>query len=203
MTERSDIEGEAVAREGAGQPPRRLLLALIPFILAVVVGGFLLIGLDLRPREIPSVLIGKPVPEFDLPPIESRPPGLSKADLKGEVSLVNVFASWCVACQAEHPLLMELQRQQAVPVHGLNYKDQPGDALTWLNRHGDPYERVGSDLSGRVGIEWGVYGVPETFLVDASGAIVCKHIGPIMPRDWEDKLLPAVQALRSGQPARC
>jgi cytochrome c biogenesis protein CcmG/thiol:disulfide interchange protein DsbE len=190
-------------RREAGAAPRRTLLALVPFVLAVIVGGFLLIGLELNPREIPSVLIGKPVPEFDLPPIDGRPPGLSKADLKGEVSLVNVFASWCVACRAEHPLLMDLKAQQIVPVHGLDYKDTPADARAWLARHGDPYERVGSDQSGRVGIEWGVYGVPETFLIDASGAIVCKHIGPITPSDWKDKLLPAVQALRAGQPARC
>ena len=184
-------------------PPRRLLLALVPFLLAIVVGVFLFVGLNLRPREIPSVLIGKPVPAFDLPALAGRPPGLRTADLFGEVSLVNVFASWCVACRVEHPLLMALSAQNAVPIHGLDYKDKPADALAWLQRHGDPYTRVGVDLDGRTGIEFGVYGVPESFLIDASGQIVCKHIGPITERDWNSKLKPAIAALRSGGQPQC
>lgn len=183
--------------------PRRLLFALVPFAIAVAVGVFLFVGLSLRPREIPSVLIGKPVPEFQLAAVPGRPPGLSSEDLKGEVSLVNVFASWCVACRVEHPLLMELSRRDEVPIHGLNYKDRPEEALAWLQRHGDPYGRVGADRDGRVGIDFGVYGVPESFLVAPSGEIVCKHIGPISERDWVNKLQPAIAALKEGRKPTC
>ncbi len=177
---------------------------LVPLAVFLVVGGFLYQGLSLKPREIPSALVGKPSPEFDLPPIEGRPPGLKTADLTGEVSLVNVFASWCVSCRYEHPLLMELKETDFVPIHGLNYKDAPTDAFNWLKRTGDPYQRVGADREGRVGIDFGVYGVPETFLIDKQGRIVCKHIGPIdRKRDWERKLKPAIAALRAGKAATC
>jgi cytochrome c biogenesis protein CcmG/thiol:disulfide interchange protein DsbE len=176
---------------------------MLPLAIAVAVGIFLLVGLGLNPREIPSVLVGKPVPNFDLPPIDNRPPGLSAADLKGEVSLVNVFASWCVSCRVEHPLFLELKRQNAVPLHGLNYKDEPEAALNWLQALGDPYDRVGADRNGRVGIDWGVYGVPETFLVTAEGTIACKHIGPVTRDDWEGKLKPAIAALRAGEAPQC
>jgi cytochrome c biogenesis protein CcmG/thiol:disulfide interchange protein DsbE len=128
---------------------------------------------------------------------------LKSADLVGEVSLVNVFASWCVACRAEHPLLMRLQEEGVVPVHGLNYKDKPQSALDWLARFGDPYSHVGADRSGRVGIDWGVYGVPESFVVDARGRIVCKHIGAIREADLESKILPAIRAARAGEPTPC
>ncbi len=182
---------------------RRPLLRLVPLAIALLIGGFLYAGLSLRPKEIPSVLIGKDVPEFNLPALPGRPKGLKTADLKGEVSLVNVFASWCVSCRAEHPLFMDLSSRGVVPVHGLNYKDEASAALNWLQRFGDPYDRVGADLKGRVGIDWGVYGVPETFLVNAEGRIVCKHIGPVMKQDLEEKLLPAIQALRQGGTAQC
>ena len=185
------------------QGSRRHWSRLVPLAIALVIGGFLFAGLNLQPKEIPSVLIGKAVPEFELPPLPGRPKGLKTADLNGEVSLVNVFASWCVSCRAEHPLFMKLQASGVVPVHGLNYKDEGSAAMGWLRRHGDPYDRVGADLKGRVGIDWGVYGVPETFLVNAEGRIVCKHIGPIMQRDLDDKLLPAINALREGGTAQC
>ena len=144
------------------EPPRTgsRLAALAPLAAFLGLGGFLAVGLTLNPREIPSPLIGKPVPEFSLPPVQGRTLGLSSADLKGEVSLVNVFASWCVACRAEHPLFMELKAKGIVPIHGLNYKDRPQDAEGWLNELGDPYTRTGADLDGRVAIDWGVYGVP-------------------------------------------
>ncbi len=182
---------------------RRLVSALLPLVLFAVIGGFLYRGLSLQPREIPSALIGRPAPAFDLPALPDRPPGLKRADLEGEVSLVNVFASWCITCRAEHPLLMRLKEAGTVPVHGLNYKDEPKSALDWLGRFGDPYERVGADRSGRVGIDWGVYGVPETFVVDAEGRIVCKHIGAIRAADLETKIMPAVRAARAGEPAAC
>jgi len=197
MTEQGQTQTEAEPRR------RRRALALLPLLIAVVVGAFLFVGLGLKPREIPSALIDKPVPTFDLPALPGRAPGLAAADLEGEVSLVNVFASWCVSCRVEHPLFMELQASGAVTMHGLNYKDEPEAALRWLARLGDPYEGIGVDRDGRTGLDWGVYGVPETFLVTADGRIACKHIGPVTRADWENKLKPAVAALRAGQAARC
>ena len=149
------------------------------------------IGLTRNPQEIPSALIGKPVPEFSLPPVQGRTLGLSSADLQGEVSLVNVFASWCTACRYEHPLFMQLEEDGVVPIHGLNYKDRPEDAAKWLDDLGDPYTRTGADLDGRVGIEWGVYGVPETFVISKDGVIVHKHIGPVSAKDLEETILPS------------
>lgn len=158
------------------------------------------VGLTLRPEVIPSVLIGKPVPEFDLPPVKGRTLGLSSADLRGEVSIVNVFASWCLECRIEHPLWMRLAEDGTVPIHGLNYKDKPDDASRWLDSLGDPYTRTGADLDGRVGIEWGVYGVPETFIVDASGRIAYKHIGPISAKVLEKDILPRIESLSGRAP---
>lgn len=183
--------------------PGRFWLPLVPLAVALIIGGFLFAGLNLRPKEIPSVLIGKAVPDFDLSALPGRPKGLKTADLEGQVSLVNVFASWCVSCRAEHPLFMRLKARDIVPVHGLNYKDKGTAAMGWLARYGDPYDRAGHDLKGRVGIDWGVYGVPETFLINAEGRIVCKHIGPVRERDLQEKLLPAIEALRQGGVAQC
>lgn len=184
-------------------PRRRVLFAVLPLLVALAVGGFFVAGLSLKPRDIPSVLIGKPLPQFDLPAIAGRPPGLKTGDLLGEVSLVNVFASWCVSCRIEHPLFMALKEKNLVPVHGLNYKDEPDAALSWLQRYGDPYDRVGSDRNGRAGIDLGVYGVPETFVVAPDGTIACKHIGPLSSRDIREKILPAVAALRRGERPQC
>lgn len=172
----------------------------IPLAVFVVIGGFLFVGLRMNPREIPSPLIGKPVPTFSLAPVRGRPLGLASADLKGELSLVNVFASWCVACREEHPLLMQISRERIVPVHGLNYKDRPEDAARWLDQMGDPYTRAGADLDGRVGIDWGVYGVPETFVIDREGRIAYKHIGPITPAVWQQTLLPLIHRLQATSP---
>ncbi|MEQ8246644.1 MAG: DsbE family thiol:disulfide interchange protein [Alphaproteobacteria bacterium] len=162
------------------------------FVIAVALG----IGLTLRPREIPSALIGKPVPEFVLPPVQGRNLGLSTVDLRGQVSLVNVFASWCVPCRAEHPLLMEIARRNVVPIFGLNQRDNPEDAERWLATFGDPYTRTGADLDGRASIEWGVYGVPETFVIDAKGIIAHKHIGQMTAKDVEKTILPMVRRLQ-------
>jgi cytochrome c biogenesis protein CcmG/thiol:disulfide interchange protein DsbE len=126
---------------------------------------------------------------------------LASTDLRGNVSLVNVFASWCVACRQEHPLLVALKVRGDVPVHGLNYKDQPDDAAAWLNALGDPYSRTGADIDGRVGLDWGVYGVPETFVIDAQGHIAFKHIGPINESILEEKILPLVRELRGSATA--
>ena len=173
------------------------LAKLLPISIFLAVAILLAIGLTMDPREVPSPLIGKPVPVFSLPPVQGRRLGLSSSNLTNEVSLVNVFASWCVACRQEHPLLMDISRQQIVPIHGLNYKDEADDAAGWLDALGDPYTRTGSDLDGRVGIDWGVYGVPETFVIDKNGNIAYKHIGPISEQDWAAKILPLIEKLKS------
>ena len=174
----------------------RRLGYLLPVAIFGVVAVGLGVGLTRNPQEIPSALIGKPVPEFSLPPVQGRTLGLSSADLHGEVSLVNVFASWRTACRYEHPLFMQLEEDGVVPIHGLNYKDRPEDAAKWLDDLGDPYPRTGADLDGRVGIEWGVYGVPETFVISKDGVIAYKHIGPVSAKDLEQTILPLVERLR-------
>lgn len=188
---------EEIVADRSEVPHRgRRLSALAPLAVVLAIGVFLAIGLTLNPRELPSPLIGKPVPEFSLPPVKGRTLGLSSADLKGEVSLVNVFASWCVACRSEHPLLMALEQQGVVPIHGLNYKDRPQDAEKWLGELGDPYTRTGADVNGRVAIDWGVYGVPETFVIDRQGRIAYKQIGPVTPEVLEKTILPLIRKLR-------
>lgn len=180
--------------QGSGAPLRWIfLLPVVIFSgLALVLGA----GLTRDPKAIPSALVGRPVPAFSLPPVQGRTLGLSSTDLTGEVSLVNVFASWCTECRAEHPLLMRLAADKAIPVHGLNYKDLPEDAARWLNTFGDPYTRTGADRNGRVAIDWGVYGVPETFVVSADGRIMHKHIGPLSERALGEAILPLVERLR-------
>ena len=174
----------------------RRLGFLLPVLLFLLVAIGLGIGLTRNPQEIPSALIGKPVPEFALPPVQGRVLGLSSADLQGEVSLVNVFASWCTACRYEHALFMQLEEDGIVPIHGINYKDRPEDAAKWLDDLGDPYTRTGADLDGRVGIDWGVYGVPETFVISQEGVIAHKHIGPVSAKDLEEVILPLIEELR-------
>ncbi len=189
-----------IVKDSAARPDPRTGMWLAPLALFAALAILLGIGLTLNPREVQSPLIGKPVPEFVLPPVKGRTLGLSSTDLKREVSLVNVFASWCAACKDEHPVFLQLQRERFVPVHGLNYKDRPEDAARWLDTFGDPYTRTGADLDGRVAIDWGVYGVPETFVVDRSGRIAYKHIGPITPDVLEKRLRPLIAGLRAGDP---
>jgi cytochrome c biogenesis protein CcmG/thiol:disulfide interchange protein DsbE len=153
-------------------------------------------ALDRSPRIIPSALIGQPVRQFALSPVKGRTLGLSSADLAREVSLVNFFASWCVECRAEHPLLLRLKADGVLPIHGLNYKDSPDDAAKWLDTFGDPYTRTGADLNGRVAIDWGVYGVPETFVIAKDGHIAFKQIGPLSPDLLEKTILPLIRRLR-------
>ena len=145
-------------------------------------------------RRIPSALIGKPAPGFALPPIEGREAGLSSADLAGKVGLVNVFASWCLPCRVEHPVLMQLAAE-GVPIYGINYKDRPEDALAFLDELGDPYRAIGADRQGRVVIDWGVYGYPETFVVDREGIVRYKHIGPMTPHDLDRHIRPLLRRL--------
>jgi len=185
--------------ESAGSPRRGRMTFLLPVAVFLGVAVAFAVGLTMDPKNLPSVLIGKAVPVFNLPPVEGRQAGLSNKDLVGEVSLVNVFASWCTACRAEHPLLMRLASRGLVPVHGLNYKDKPEDARKWLDELGDPYMRTGSDSDGRVAIEWGVYGVPETYVVDQEGKIAYKRIGPITSEVLKKEILPLVKSLRNGR----
>ena len=171
---------------------------LIPLALFVVLVGFLIVGLGLNPREVPSPLVGKPAPEFKLARLDRPERLLGPTDLKGQVWLLNVWASWCVSCRVEHPLLVELSKSKVVPLVGLNYKDKPAEGLAWLAQHGDPYDVSVVDRDGRVGIDWGVYGVPETFVVDKTGTIRYKHIGPVDAAALERKILPLVRELQKS-----
>jgi cytochrome c biogenesis protein CcmG/thiol:disulfide interchange protein DsbE len=168
---------------------------LVPLALFVVLAGFLMVGLRLDPRQVPSPLIGKPAPAFSLPRLEQPATAVTLADLKGQVVVLNVFASWCVPCLAEHPLVTELARTTKARVVALNYQDAPEDAARWLARHGNPYAMVLADRDGRVGIDYGVYGVPETFVIDRDGVIRHKQIGPITPAALRDDLLPLLRRL--------
>lgn len=176
----------------------RRLLYLLPFLLFIGVGAAFYLGFQRDPRDIPSALIDKPVPAFDLPPLPGRAEGLSSARLTGDVTLVNVFASWCIPCKAEHPVITRLAREQGVTVRAINHKDKAEDALNWLARNGDPYASIGVDLDGRTSIDWGVYGVPESFLIDRQGRIRFKHVGPLTPQVIEEQILPMVKHLRQG-----
>ena len=180
----------------ASRQRRSRLVLLLPLVVFFGLVLAFAVRLDRDPSKIPSALIGKSVPVFSLPPVKGRELGLSTSDLNGEVSLVNVFASWCVACREEHGLLMQLKAGRAMPVHGLNYKDEPDNAARWLNSMGDPYTRTGADRDGRVAIDWGVYGVPETFVVSRDGRIAYKHIGPLTAKDLEGTVLPLVRKLQ-------
>ncbi len=169
---------------------------MLPLAVFGVLAIYFAVGLTRDPKIIPSALIDKPVPEFKLPPIVGgRGDGFGAADLRGDVSVVNVFASWCVPCRAEHPLINELADMKVARVYGLNYKDQPADANRWLAQLGDNYTAVGADVDGRAGFHWGVYGVPETFIVDKAGRIRMKHVGPITRDDLREKFLPLIKEL--------
>ncbi len=187
---------DIIAGDGRAPGNRPRLAGYIPLLVFLVMAVFLAIGLTMNPRDIPSPLIGKEVPKFTLPPVKGGTLGLASADLHGEVSIVNVFASWCVACREEHPVLMGLRDKGIVSIHGLNYKDKPDDAQAWLNELGDPYTRIGADISGRVAIDWGVYGVPETFVIDRDGRIAYKQIGAVTPEILRDKIMPLVVKLQ-------
>lgn len=176
----------------------RKLIYFAPAAVFVVLVGFFIVGLGKDPSRLESVLIDRPVPEFALDALPDRGRPLTSEHLKGEVSLVNIFGSWCVACIAEHPFLMEIQASGAVPIHGIDWREKnPADGMRWLVRNGDPYDRVGLDPDSRVAIDFGVTGAPETFIVDKAGVIRYKHIGPITRDAWEDTLLPLIQELRS------
>jgi cytochrome c biogenesis protein CcmG/thiol:disulfide interchange protein DsbE len=171
---------------------------LIPLAVFLVLVAFLAIGLGLNPREVPSPLIGKPAPAFQLPQLHAQGKVLGKQDMLGQVWLLNVWASWCVSCREEHPVLVELSRRNVVPIYGLNYKDTRNEALGWLGQFGNPYTMSIVDADGSVGINYGVYGVPETFVIDKAGVIRYKQIGPVTPEALRDKILPLVQKLQQS-----
>jgi cytochrome c biogenesis protein CcmG, thiol:disulfide interchange protein DsbE len=171
---------------------------ILPLVLFVVLVGFLWHGLSLNPREVPSPLIGKPAPGFELARLDQPAKALSERDLRGQVWLLNVWASWCVSCMDEHPVLVQFSRQNVVPIYGLNYKDKREAALAWLEQHGNPYTLSLSDPDGRVGIDYGVYGVPETYVIDKAGVIRYKRIGPVTQEVLADKILPLVKELQGS-----
>lgn len=174
-----------------------MLKFVIPLALFIIVAVFLALGLKLKPSEIPSPFIGKPAPAFFAPKLDIPEQKLAPGDLKGKVWLFNVWASWCVSCRAEHPVLNTLAQQQQAVIVGLNYKDNPNDAKNWLKSLGNPYNVSIMDQDGRIGIDWGVYGVPETFVIDKKGVIRHKHTGPVTREDAEQTLLPLITQLQA------
>jgi cytochrome c biogenesis protein CcmG/thiol:disulfide interchange protein DsbE len=171
---------------------KRFLLPLGVFIALLL---FLGVGLRLNPREIPSPFIGKAAPAFSLTQLHEADKSISPQDMLGKVWLLNVWASWCVSCRQEHPVLMDFSTQGVVPIIGLNYKDDREEGLKWLRQFGNPYQLSAFDAKGKVGIDYGVYGVPETFVIDKRGVIRYKHIGPVTPEVIAEKLLPLIKEL--------
>ncbi|HBG93946.1 MAG TPA: DsbE family thiol:disulfide interchange protein [Chromatiaceae bacterium] len=176
---------------------RRIIIALVPLILFAALVALLIFGLQTDPRKVPSPLVGKPVPQFTLPELTDPGRNVSDADLKGKISLVNVWASWCSSCRAEHQALMALSDIPDFQIVGLNWKDDVTNAMQVLRLTGNPYDMNGYDPDNEVGIDWGVYGAPETFVVDKNGMIRYKHIGPIDRTVWEKTLQPLVAQLKA------
>ena len=174
-----------------------MLKYIIPLLLFIILAVFLGLGLNLKPNDIPSPFINKPAPEFSAPKLNAPEQKLTPADLKGQVWLFNVWASWCVSCRAEHPILNQFAKQYAVVIIGLNYKDEPEDAKTWLKTLGNPYNVSIMDTDGRIGIDYGVYGVPETFVIDKKGLIRYKHTGPVSVDDIQNIFLPLIAKLEA------
>ena len=174
-----------------------MLKFIIPLILFIIMAVFLALGLNLKPNEIPSPFINKHAPTFSAPKLDAPEEKLSPADLKGQVWLFNVWASWCVSCRAEHPVLNQLAKQSAIVIVGLNYKDDPTDAKKWLDTLGNPYDVSIMDQDGRIGIDYGVYGVPETFVIDKKGLIRYKHTGPVSDDDVQKIFLPLIAKLQA------
>ncbi|MBA3033986.1 MAG: DsbE family thiol:disulfide interchange protein [Gammaproteobacteria bacterium] len=168
---------------------------LLPLGIFIVLVGFLAVGLRLNPREVPSPLVGKPAPDFNVPQLHDETAKFSPQEMAGKVWLLNVWASWCVSCREEHPILNEFAKSGTTPLVGLNYKDKREDGIRWLARFGNPYLLSAYDIDGRVGINYGVYGVPETYVIDKAGVIRYKQIGPVTPAILQQKIIPLVQEL--------
>jgi cytochrome c biogenesis protein CcmG/thiol:disulfide interchange protein DsbE len=175
----------------------RLLKFAVPLALFLLLAGFLAAGLMHDPREVPSPFIGKPAPAFKLEQLHDGHLAFAPDDMKGRVWLLNVWASWCVSCRVEHPLLVEMSKRKVVTIVGLNYKDKRDEGVQWLARFGNPYALSAFDVDGKVGIDYGVYGVPETFVIDKQGVIRYKQIGPITPEALEKTLLPLIRKLNA------
>ena len=170
---------------------------ILPLVVFLIMAAFMYAGLSLNPREVPSPLVGKAAPAFMLPQLHEPTKQFSPQDMKGKVWLLNVWASWCTACEGEHPVFMELARQNIVPIYGMDYKDKRENGEAWLRKHGNPYVLAVSDNEGRVGIDYGVYGVPETYVIDKQGVIQHKQIGAVTPKILNDKILPLVKELQA------
>ncbi len=177
----------------------RKLRYLVPLAVFLLLAGLLFRGLSLDPKLVPSPLIGKPMPAFTLPRLQDPDATISDADLRGEVFLLNIWATWCTACRAEHDVLLQLARTGKVKLYGLNYQDQRPDAQRWLRQLGNPYVANAFDADGRTGIDWGVYGAPETFVIDRDGIIRHKHIGPLTVEVVNRDILPLIETLKSGR----
>jgi cytochrome c biogenesis protein CcmG/thiol:disulfide interchange protein DsbE len=173
----------------------KALKLILPLVIFAILATFLAVGLTRDPREIPSPLIGKPAPGFRLAQLHDSAKPFGPEEMKGKVWMLNVWASWCVSCKVEHPLLVEFSRRNSVPIVGLDYKDAREDGLKWLERFGNPYTLSAYDVDGRVGIDYGVYGVPETFVIDREGVIRYKQIGPVTQEALEQKILPLLKSL--------
>jgi cytochrome c biogenesis protein CcmG, thiol:disulfide interchange protein DsbE len=169
----------------------------IPLLVFVLLAAFLAVGLSRDPREVPSPFIGKPAPAFKLEQLHDAKLAFAPEDMKGKVWLLNVWASWCVSCRVEHPLLVEMSRRNVVPIVGLNYKDKRDEGKEWLAKFGNPYALSAFDVDGAVGIDYGVYGVPETFVIDKQGVIRYKQIGPITPEALDKTILPLIRKLEA------
>ena len=178
----------------------RLWLFLLPLAAFLALALLLGRGLSLNPREVPSPLIGKPAPAFALPRLDNAAASVKREDFLGRTWVLNVWASWCAPCREEHPLWVDFARRSKVPIVGLNYKDQRGNAMPWLKQLGDPYVMSLHDGDGKVAIDWGVYGVPETFVVDREGVVRFKHVGPVTAALMREKIEPLLKALGSGSP---
>ncbi len=175
----------------------RYLRYLVPLAIFFILVAFLYRGLSLDPKRVPSPLVGKPMPEFSLPRLKDPAATLSDSDLKGKVSVLNIWATWCVSCRAEHEVLLQLANTGSVDIYGLNYKDERTKAQQWLQQLGDPYVANAFDADGRTGIDWGVYGAPETFIMDKQGMIRHKHIGPLTVDALNSTILPLIAELQA------
>jgi len=198
----------SVASNQPKTAPRRRLLVLLPLVVFLALAALFLFRLGAGdPSKLPSALIGRPVPDTPLPAVEGLVrdgvpvPGIANADFKGAVSLVNVWASWCVPCHDEAPLLMQIANDKRIRVFGINYKDQPENARRFVGRYGNPFAAVGADVNGRVSIDWGVYGVPETFLIGRDGRIAYKLVGPISPENLAATLKPQIEKALAAPPS--
>jgi cytochrome c biogenesis protein CcmG/thiol:disulfide interchange protein DsbE len=204
MADQAEPADQEPTEQGQATPAkgRRWLVALLPLVIFLVLAAIFMRQLMVggNSRDIPSALIGKPIPQFELAPLEgladgdgNQVPGLASAGFKGKVSIVNVWASWCAPCRQEHPLLMQLSKREGVRLVGINYKDQTANALRFLGQLGNPFAAIGIDPRGSAAIDWGVYGVPESFIVAADGTIAYKHVGPLSEKSLEEKFLPALE----------